>query len=212
MDKVTTWNLIHAERSATAEMLDGLTPDQWATPSMCAGWSVQVAAAHIVGGAEQTPANFAKRMVASGMRFNKMIDHDARKLGAVPTAEIVRRLQDRITTTNGPPGPVGTMLGEIVVHSEDIRQPLGMQAAINPQAIEACLANFSKANFPVGTKSRIAGLRLVVSDGDWSFGSGPEVSGTGIALLSVMTGRRPHLDDLVGEGVVTLRERMASGV
>jgi len=51
-----TWELIHAERASVADTLAGLTPTQWAEPSLCTGWTVQVAAGHILVGAEQTPA------------------------------------------------------------------------------------------------------------------------------------------------------------
>ncbi len=36
---------------------------------------------------------------------------------------LVRRLRARTTTTNRPPAPVVAMLGEIVVHGEDIPSP-----------------------------------------------------------------------------------------
>ena len=39
---------------------------------------------------------------------------------------LVARLRARTTTTNHPPAPVMAMLGEIVVHGEDIRRPLGI--------------------------------------------------------------------------------------
>ena len=51
------------------------------------------------------------------------------------------------------------------------------------------------------------GLRLNASDTEWSHGSGPEVSGPMLSLLMAMTGRKPVLQDLAGDGVATLRER-----
>jgi uncharacterized protein (TIGR03083 family) len=208
MDTATTWSLTHRERSAVADQLEGLTPEQWQAQSLCGGWSIQVAAAHIVNGAEQTRWNFVKRMAATGFRFNTMIDRDARRRGGLTPDEIVRRLRSRTTTTNGPPGPAMTMLGEIVVHGEDIRLPLGISATTAPEAVAACLQMYSKANFPVGTKSRIAGLHLVASDVGWSHGSGPDVTGPGMALLVAMTGRRGSLDKLDGAGLATLTSRM----
>ena len=152
MDDTKTWELIHKERAAMADTLASLTSNQWAEPSLCGTWSVQVAAAHIVRGAEQTKARFMKRMAANGFRFNKMMDRDARSLAALPPTEIIARLRARTTTTNGPPAPVMTMLGEIVVHGQDIRGAIGEPADPNPQAIAACLRMYSGANFPVGTK------------------------------------------------------------
>ena len=208
MDDTTTWKLIHAERASMADTLAGLTPDQWRQRSLCGTWSVQVAAAHIVMGAEQTRAKFFKRMVANGFRFNHMIDRDARSCGASPSDEIVSRLRATVDATNGPPAPIMTMLGEVVVHSLDIRYPLGVDTTPSPDALAACMTMYVGANFPVGTKKRIAGLRLVASDGNWSHGDGPEVTGPGTSLLLAMTGRAAALADLSGEGLVTMRDRM----
>ena len=36
---------------------------------------------------------------------------------------------------------------------------------------------------------------------------GPEVTGPILSLVMAMTGRRPHIDDLSGDGVATLRQR-----
>lgn len=188
--------------------LAGLDTGQWSQPSLCNGWSVQIAAAHIVNGAEQTKARFVGRMAANGFRFNTMIDHDARATGASPPDQIVARLRATTTTTNHPPAPVAAMLGEVVVHGEDIRRPLGLPHQPHPEAISACLGMFAAANFPVGGKKRIAGLRLVADDVGWSQGTGAEVSGPGLALLLAMTGRVAGLDGLEGEGVATLRNRL----
>ena len=36
------------ERRDLAALLDSLTPEQWAAPSLCAGWSVRDVVAHIL--------------------------------------------------------------------------------------------------------------------------------------------------------------------
>ena len=101
-----------------------------------------------------------------------------------------------------------TMLGEIVVHGQDIRGAIGEPADPNPEAIAACLQMYSGANFPVGTKKRISGLRLVATDAGWTHGAGAEVSGPGLSLLMAMTGRSAGLEGLSGDGVANLRSRM----
>ena len=212
MDDTKTWQLIHQERAAIADTLASLTSAQWAEPSLCGAWSVQVAAGHILAGAEQTRTHFMKRMLANGFRFNTVMDRDARRMGALPPTEIITRLGATTTTTNRPPAPVMTMLGEIVVHGHDIRGAIGEPSSTNPEAIAACLQMYSGANFPVGTKKRISGLRLVATDVAWTHGAGPEVSGPGISLLMAVTGRRGGLDGLTGDGLATLRSRMPPAV
>jgi uncharacterized protein (TIGR03083 family) len=208
MDDLQTWKVIHRERAVMADTLATLTASQWAEPSLCGGWSVRVTAAHIVTGAEQTRAHFMKRMAANGFRFNTMMDRDSRRLGTAPTSELIERLRARLTTTNRPPAPVMTMLGEIVVHGEDIRRPLGLPSTVSEEALTACLEMYKGASFPVGTKKRIDSLRLVASDVDWAHGTGPEVTGPGASMLLAMTGRPAGLSDLAGEGLATLRARM----
>ena len=208
MDDGATWTLIHQERAAMANTLATLTPGQWDQQSLCDGWTVRVTAGHIVVGAEQTKGHFVARMAANGFRFNTMMDRDARRVGTASTSELIERLRARLSTTNRPPAPVVTMLGEIVVHSDDIRRPLGLPSDTAPEAVIACLEMYKGASFPTGTKQRIDGLRLVATDVDWSHGSGPEVTGPGLALLATMTGRAAGLNDLSGDGLATLRRRL----
>ena len=103
-----------------------------------------------------------------------------------------------------------TMLGEVVVRSDDIRRPLGVQNVSSPDVLIACLEMYKNASFPVGTKKRIEGLRLVATDVDWSHGTGPEVTGPAMPMVMAMTGRVAGLDELGGEGLATLRQRMVS--
>jgi uncharacterized protein (TIGR03083 family) len=208
-DDASTWRLIHAERSALADTLEKLTPQQWDVPSLCAGWTVRLAAAHILAGAEQTPANFFAGMLGAGFRFNTFIDRAAHRMGALEPGQIVDRLLLRTTTTNHPPAPVMAMLGEVVVHREDLLRPLGQQGTPSEEAVNACLDMFTGASFPVGGKKRIQGLQLVATDTGWTHGTGPQVSGPGMSLMLAMTGRAAGLDDLSGDGAAVMGQRMA---
>jgi uncharacterized protein (TIGR03083 family) len=207
-DNTKAWDMIHSERRALVETLEGLGSEQWDAPSLCAGWTVRHVAGHIMAGAEQTPARFFQGLAVNAFRFNTMMDRDAHRLGALPPSEIVERLRARTTTTNHPPAPVLAMLGEVVVHGEDIRRPLGLRGEAAADATVACLEMYKGASFPVGGKKRIAGLRVTATDAGWSHGNGPEVSGPGISLLLAMAGRRAGLDSLSGDGVAVLASRL----
>jgi uncharacterized protein (TIGR03083 family) len=208
MDDDTTWKLIHHQRAALADILAGLSAQQWAAPSLCGAWPVQVTAGHVVVGAEQSTGRFVTGLVTSGFRFNTMVDRDAQRAGADSAAHIVERLRDRLTTTNRPPAPVVTMLGEVVVHGLDICQPLGVPFPVEGDAMAACLDLYQGANFPVGTKKRIAGLHLAPADVGWTHGEGPGVTGPAASLLLAMTGRPGGLSELSGDGVAILESRM----
>jgi uncharacterized protein (TIGR03083 family) len=203
------WPMIHSERASLADTLDGLDSEQWASPSLCAGWSVQLTAAHVLAGAEQTGFGFIKGLASSAFRFNVMMDKDAHRLGALVPRVIVDRLRARTTTTNHPPAPIAAMLAEVVVHGADIRQPLGLPDESSMEAVVAGLNMFKAASFPVAGKKYVEGLHLVATDTEWSHGTGPEVTGPALSLLLAMTGRGSGINALGGSGVGELRNRIA---
>ena len=202
-----TWNHIHSERAQMADTWTGLSAPQWAAPSWCQGWSVQDTAGHIVAAAEQTPANFYKELASAGFKFNVFADRGARRLAAVGPDELGRRLRARTTTTNHPPAPVMAMLGEIVVHGADIRRPLGLKHQPPEAALVALADSWKNSNLLIGSKRRIAGLRLQATDAEWAHGDGPEVSGPLLSLILAMTGRKAVHPDLSGDGVAELGRR-----
>jgi uncharacterized protein (TIGR03083 family) len=207
-DDAQTWAMIHTERKALAGTIEGLTPEQWSSPSLCAGWTIGFLAAHILAGAEQTPGNFLRGMAATGFRFNALMERDARRRAQLSPQQVAGRLGERTTTTNHPPAPVMAMLGEVVMHGEDIRRPAGLPGTVAGDAANACLRMYTTASFPVGGKKRIRGLRLVSTDTGWSYGTGPEVSGPAMSLLLAMTGRAAGLDGLSGDGAAALGQRL----
>jgi uncharacterized protein (TIGR03083 family) len=210
-DDAKTWAMIHAERKVLADTIGGLTPEQWRSPSLCAGWTIGFLAAHVLAGAEQTPGRFLRGMAGTGFRFSALMERDARRRGQLSPQQVAGRLRERTTTTNHPPAPVMAMLGEVVMHGEDIRRPAGLPGTVADDAANACLQMYTAANFPVGGKKRIHGLRLVATDTGWSYGAGPEVSGPAMSLLLAMTGRAAGLDGLSGEGAAALGQRLTAG-
>ena len=207
MATTSPWPLIHAEREALAADLDTLTGEQWATRSLCAEWSVRDVLGHMTATAKMTPPAFFAGLAGAGFRFNAMNDKNiAREATPKPSdglAEFRRHLKD----TTHPPGPVEAMLGEAVIHSADIRRPLGMSREYPVEALTRVADFFKGSNLLIGAKRRIAGLALRATDTDWSTGSGPEVTGPHLSLVLAMTGRSAALADLSGEGLATLRAR-----
>lgn len=207
MKSADTWKYIHEERVRLAETLASLTPEQWSANSWCKGWSVKDTAGHVLAAAEQTPLNFFKEIIGAGFKFDVFADRAARRLAMLEPTEIVRRLKARTTTTNRPPAPVMTMLGEIVVHGEDIRRPLGLQHRTPEEALIAVADSWKNSNLLIGAKRRITGLRLHATDAEWSHGDGPEVSGPLSSLVLAMVGRKGSHTDLSGDGVSLLATR-----
>ncbi|HEY5357124.1 MAG TPA: maleylpyruvate isomerase family mycothiol-dependent enzyme [Streptosporangiaceae bacterium] len=201
------WKHIHAERADLAETWAGLSARQWAAQSWCQGWSVQDTAGHVLAAAEQTPLNFYKELTSAGFKFSVFTERGARRLAAIGPEELIRRLRARTTTTNHPPAPVTAMLGEIVVHGQDILRPLGLKHQPPQAALVAVADSWKNSNLLIGAKRRIAGLRLQATDAEWAHGDGPEVSGPLLSLILAMTGRKAVHPDLTGEGVAELGRR-----
>jgi uncharacterized protein (TIGR03083 family) len=201
------WPLIHAERAALVADLEPLPDERWATPSLCEGWSVRDVLAHMTATAKITPPRFLARFAGSGFRFNAMVARGVAEEGGATPQDALARFRARIDATTHPPGPIDTMVGEVVLHGEDIRRPLGIAHAYPPEAVTRCLDFYKGSNLLLGTRRRIAGLTLRATDLEWSTGTGPEVTGPAVSLLLAMTGRSAALADLSGPGLPTLTSR-----
>ena len=199
------WNLVHAERAALADDLTGLTGEQWNTPSLCAGLTVRQVLAHITSAAGLTPMRWMWGVIRCRFDFDKQVTMRLAEQMGADGAETLARFRGVVTSTTKPPLPVVAMLGEAVVHGEDIRRPLGIKRDY-PVAVLTQLAEYyASTDQVVLAKGRISGLRLVATDGPFSTGSGPVVTGRTLALLMAMVGRAAFLDELSGHGVVALR-------
>ena len=208
MAKPSPWPYIHRERAALAADLEGLTDQQWSTPSLCPGWTVHDALGHMTATAKMSPPRFLGRLAAARFRFHDMSARNIARETARGPAATLAEFRSQVTATRKPPGPVDAMLGEAIVHSEDIRRPLGIEHGYPVEAVTRAADFYVTSNLLIGAKDRIKGLTLRASDADWSAGSGPEVAGPVLSLVLAMTGRKAALDDLSGEGVATLRSRM----
>ena len=201
------WKYIHSERGELVTTLESLSPSQWETASWCEGWTVQQTVGHVVAAAEQTPINFYRELISAGFKFDVFAMRGATRVGAAGPEDLIRRLRARTTTTNHPPAPVMAMLGEIVVHSDDIRRPLQITHHSPEAALVAVADSWKKSNLLIGSKRRISGLRLRATDVNWTTGDGPEVAGPLQSLVLAMTGRKGSHGDLTGEGLVMLANR-----
>jgi uncharacterized protein (TIGR03083 family) len=201
------WPVIHAERAALADDLAALTDEQWATPSLCGNWTVRQVLAHLTATARMTPVKFLAAFAGSGFRFGAMQAKDiAKETGGSP-ADGLAQFRSLTTASTHPPGPVDAMLGEMIIHAEDIRRPLGITREY-PAAAVTRVAEFCRSsNLLLGGKKRSTGLTLRATDADWSAGSGPVVSGPAVSLVLAITGRAVALADLSGDGLATLRSR-----
>ena len=202
-----TWPTIHAERRALAADMRTVTGDQWETPSLCSNWTVRDVLAHMTAAATLTPPSFFGKLISSGFSFEKVQESGvAAQRGSSP-ADTLAHFEGVVDSVKHPPGPNTTWLGEVIVHAEDIRRPLGIKHSYPNDAVVAVARFYQGSNLLIGSKRRISGLTLQATDAEWSHGTGPEVAGPIVSLVLAMTGRTAALDDLTGDGVATLRTR-----
>ncbi|WP_433060480.1 maleylpyruvate isomerase family mycothiol-dependent enzyme [Dactylosporangium sp. CS-033363] len=201
------WPAIHAERAALADELGTLTDDQWRTRSLCGEWTVEEVVAHLTAAAGIGQFRWIRSMVGAGFNADK---HNRRRLdeqrGATP-AETLARFRAVVTSRTAASGHLPAWLGEVVVHGQDIRRPLGLPGTPSVDATTAVARFFAARNFTVASRTAIEGLRLEATDGPFTAGDGPLVTGTTLALTMAMAGRSVFLDELTGPGVETLRSR-----
>lgn len=201
------WPTIQTERKALAEDLAGLSDSQWSAGSLCANWTVRDVVAHMTATAKITPPAFFAKLARSGFSLTKLQAKDiAAEKGGSP-ADTLARFEAILPSRKGPPGPSDTMLGEVIVHSQDVRGALGIPHEYPMEALIQVAEFYQGSNLIIGTKRRIEGLSLRATDTTWSHGSGPEVAGPMLSLVMAMTGRKAPTDDLTGDGVATLRSR-----
>lgn len=204
-----TWAMVHAERAALAADLAQLSELEWAVPSLCDSFSVREVLAHMTAGASLNPVRWMAGVLWCRFDFDKQVAMRMRQqLGASP-AETLARFERRVSSTTKPPLSVAAMLGEAIVHGEDIRQPLGIKRDYPIETLTAVAEYYQGSDMPVMTKSRADGLRLAATDGAFVAGAGPEVSGRTLALVMAMAGRSAYCDELAGDGdgVAVLRGR-----
>jgi uncharacterized protein (TIGR03083 family) len=201
------WNTIHAERGALAADLEELTDEQWATGSLCPEWTVHRVLGHLVATAKMTPPKFVAKFAASGFRFHVMNGAGAVAESSGTPARTLQEFRAVAGNSTAPPGPSDTFLGEVLVHSEDIRRPLGLAHVYPTDAVHRATSFYAGSQPIVGGKRLVAGLTLKANDADWSVGSGPVVEGPAVSLMLAAAGRTAALADLSGPGLVELRGR-----
>lgn len=202
------WSQIHRQRNAVADMLAGLSEQQWEQPSMCGGWLVRDVAAHMIATGHTTPGSFIAGLASAGFAFDKFSARQIAQRRDHSPPELVREMRETASMRKAPPGPVHSWLAEAVVHGEDMARPLGLRQAVPAESLITVADFYKRTQLLIGAKKRISGLQLKATDTGWQTGEGPEVSGSTMSLLLAMAGRRPALDDLTGSGVEVLATRM----
>ncbi|MCV7227994.1 maleylpyruvate isomerase family mycothiol-dependent enzyme [Mycolicibacterium komossense] len=194
------------ERAEFAALLHELTPEQWSVSSLCEGWTVRDVVAHTIAYLGQSRARLIMNMVRTRFDIDRLNAKGLRDSAGLAPEQLIRLMHQ-----GGRPSGAAALYGgrvaliECLIHQQDIRRPLGLLRTIPEERLRVSL-NFARFSPVIGGARRTHGARLVATDMDWSAGRGPEVRGTGEALLLAMTGRAESVaGELAGEGTTLLR-------
>jgi len=203
----STQQMARDERVEFASFLEGLTPQQWDSPTLCDKWRVREVAVHTVSYDELATRGLVRRFLKGRLNTDR--------INAIGVADYADRTTDQIVAmiraNTEPTGLTGGFGGKIaltdgMIHQQDIRRSIGLPRTIDPERLRTAL-DFARFAPTLRGAWLARGVRLVATDLDWAFGKGPEVRGSGEALLMAMAGRRAALDDLDGPGKAKLAQR-----
>jgi uncharacterized protein (TIGR03083 family) len=189
------YTALDTARADFADLLAGLTPEQWEQPSLCAGWRVREVAAHVA----LTTAPLLTQVSAllrSGLRFDHMIDSTARANAVKPPEQLVEEVRALVGARRRPPGtdPVDP-LNDVLVHTQDVARPLGVTVPIDPAAAALSADLVWKRTFPFRAQARVPGRELIATDVEWRRGAGEPMEAPISELLLILTGRVVRVDD-----------------
>jgi uncharacterized protein (TIGR03083 family) len=191
----------------------GLSDRDWSRRSLCSEWTNHDVLAHLVVGYGTSSRTVALEMVRHRGSFDRSNAGLAHDLAAVRTPSEL--IEDFATLIDRPHGlgrvfPRRLLLGDHVIHELDIVLPLGKVATVEPSVLAAVLQTQVRLPNPfVPAAARARGLCLRATDLDWTHGEGARsVSGASAHLASALAGRRWALDQLTGDGVALLRDRV----
>ena len=205
------WAAVDEQRSSLADLLDGLTPAEWETPSLCAGWRVRDVAAHLTL-AHTRPGTAIRDLVRARGGFNRMIYQTAVRQAALPVDAYAPLIRAMVGSRRKAPGvtPLEPLI-DVLVHGQDIVLPLGRTRAMPTRACVLAAGRVWPNLFPFRAARRLAGIRFAATDCPWTAGEGTAVQGPIGSILLLLTGRPAALEQLSGPGVPLAAERLSPG-
>ena len=200
-------DLISAERRELAGVLEGLSAEQWRSPSLCAGWTTAHVVAHLTMPFRITEEEFGRGMAEAHGQFTEFSDAVAARDSELPQAQLAGVLRDNIDNPWGPPG--GGQPGALshdLIHGLDIAWPLSIIYPIPDRAMTTVLDLIAGPDGQNAFGADLDGIELRATDLDWSSGSGAEAAGPSRDLLLLLARRTLPHDSVTGPGAQRLRD------
>lgn len=202
MDTGQYWKTIAEQRRAIADLLAGLTATDLDTPSLCAGWRVRDVAAHVALAPQSPgPLTLLREAARAHGSFHRL-NHDLAVRYADTTPDLSTVLH---TLADSRRLPMVTnhrnIHFDVLVHAQDIARPLGRVITADPATTAVAAQRVWHLGWPFWARRRLGHVHLIADDSDWTAGTGPEIHGTTLDLLLLLTGRTTALPTLTGPGL-----------
>lgn len=207
---------VAAARRALVSTLGDVGVDRWDAQTLCDGWMVRDVVGHLLHlyDLNRRPLPDAG-LVRARLRINRYLATQARNrsagraprdlIDALAAARFERTLVWKLY-----PWPEYVLV-ELVVHTQDIRRPLGIEVRPEPAHLRIAADVFARPPRRIDPfRTRLPATRFEATDVDWASGDGPLVRGPLEAIVMTLAGRRDALRDLAGDGVAQLSQRFSA--
>jgi uncharacterized protein (TIGR03083 family) len=174
-------------------VLNGLSVNQWDTPSAVRGWSIRDVARHLIWRLDASAAALVRsalRIRVARLRGKKRpFPHElfgSDTLGPDAIINEIRRIAGDRRALRGRKHVSEAAVA--VVHAYDIAHPLGVHLRLAP-LVTGAVALRRALTAPTPIKAVIAHRTVLATDAGWQFGRGAEFSGTAEELILFLYGR-----------------------
>ncbi|KSU66482.1 maleylpyruvate isomerase family mycothiol-dependent enzyme [Arthrobacter sp. NIO-1057] len=202
------WELVSSERTPLLGVLENFTEDQWHMWTLSEQWQARDVVAHLTSAGSTGVVAWLVNMFGSALnvdRHNQMLLEKYLGDNDQMTLENFRHSQNlRIAPLNS----AGALLGELVVHGQDIAVPCAVEYKPSANAVMEVAKFFVTKDFAVNSKKLVKGLKLSSNDQPFVHGHGPEIRGQLLDLVMVMARRKDNLARLEGAGTEILAARL----
>ncbi len=197
------WNEAAKARNEFADLFESLDDSQQATTSLSSAWDARGVLCHLTSFTEATAFGFMKHLAKGKFNFDQVSQNMVNEMSDRSSEDVVAALRKNAAKGAPMPGfPEAMTTSDVVIHTQDVRRPLGLAESTSPELVQATL-NFlttaKQAKQMVDLKP-MTNVRLEATDSDWAFGTGAVINGTSEALMMALA-NRPVLDELSGEGL-----------
>ncbi|QPZ37193.1 maleylpyruvate isomerase family mycothiol-dependent enzyme [Paramicrobacterium chengjingii] len=185
---------------ALAVVRDGvatLSQDQWEAPSLCEGWSVKDAVAHLVWRVSASSremlddiarASFTSRQLNPSRAMAEIARSIAQKRTTAELIDDLTLISRRIST--GDQRGSSPRLLETIVHGYDAAHPVGLRLRFDNDATFT-VATLARRTASRSVRTLLRHRVLAASDAGWTIGRGEQqIDGTAESIILYLTGRR----------------------